>query len=164
MNLLLSLLPFLLVSTALTNVAVVSVDAQRLGGTEPPSPQGASLDDGQGDDEGTSLYLTVGISDRGFYISGRGGTLAAEPTPGGGGEPAPPLAGPTIGKRAGRYDYAALAAKMVEIKDSFPAEVRVHITADANIPYEVVVKVMDATRATPEGRPLFPEVILADLG
>jgi biopolymer transport protein ExbD len=56
---------------------------------------------------------------------------------------------------------------MQEIKKAFPEETRLNLTADANIPYVVLVNAMDSTRENPfelfEGRPkpLFYDVVLA---
>jgi len=48
---------------------------------------------------------------------------------------------------------------MIKIKNEFPDETRIFIYAQPDIPYEVLVKVMDATRQY-KGRNLFYDVIL----
>lgn len=65
-----------------------------------------------------------------------------------------------------QYDTAALARKVIDIKDSFPEERRLVIVAEPDIEYESVIDVMDATRDTqaPGGgeiRPLFDEAVLS---
>jgi biopolymer transport protein ExbD len=70
------------------------------------------------------------------------------------------------------YDYAKLQQKLIEIKKSFPTEESMIVSADGNAPYEVIVKIMDAARRTPDevdpatherkpGKILFPAVAFA---
>ena len=66
--------------------------------TEPPKP-----------DDKPPLLLTVSIDDKGFYIASKGTVVAgADGNKEGGG-------GPTIPKKDGKFDYAALNAKMIEM-------------------------------------------------
>ncbi len=63
------------------------------------------------------------------------------------------------------YDLHALTQKVIDVKDAFPDERRLIIKADADIEYEAVIDVMDATRdirlQTGEIKPLFDEVLLS---
>jgi biopolymer transport protein ExbD len=63
------------------------------------------------------------------------------------------------------YDYEALGGAMVEAKRLHPEEQRVVIAPEAGVPFEVVVRVMDATRdaAGSGGKrvSLFPQPLLA---
>ena len=52
-----------------------------------------------------------------------------------------------------------LTQEVVKIKNEFPDETRIFIYAQPDIPYEVLVKVMDFTRQV-EGRNLFYDVVL----
>jgi len=89
------------------------------------------------------LTLTVAITAQGFTIAGIGGVL------------------PPIPLRAdGKYDYDALTQKAVEIKDRYPGERKVVITADQEVKYEVLIKSMDALRNKGE-RILFDSVKLS---
>ncbi|MGC4121575.1 MAG: hypothetical protein QM765_44760 [Myxococcales bacterium] len=60
-----------------------------------------------------------------------------------------------------------LTARLVEVKRAFPSETKVTLVADPAVPYEVLVRTMDACRENParrgEGRfePLFYDVSLA---
>jgi len=75
------------------------------------------------------LTLTVFITHDGFIIAGRGGQLPPMPR-----------------KPDGEYDYDTLLAKAVEIKDAYPTENQVIISAERDIKYEVLVKAMDTLR------------------
>jgi biopolymer transport protein ExbD len=70
------------------------------------------------------------------------------------------MGGPTIPKRGDEYDYEALTKKISEVKDAFPDETKIIITAEQHIKYEVLIKTMDATREA-NGRMLFPDVVLS---
>mgnify|MGYP006268531433 CR=1 FL=1 len=157
-----NLVMFMLLSmTGLISLGVVNVSAPRIGG----EPQAAQA---QGQDQ-PKLLLTVAISKKGFYIAGAGGVL------GGPADQATVDATqpPTIGLRPdGKYDYAGLTEKMKLIKDRYPNETNLILSADADVPYEVLVQTMDACRETraagPEGsldrKPLFFDVSLSILG
>jgi hypothetical protein len=49
----------------------------------------------------------------------------------------------------------------MEIKEAFPEESRLIITAEPEIPYEYLIGVMDSARETKEHRELFPDVVLS---
>lgn len=64
------------------------------------------------------------------------------------------------------YDNASLTKKILEIKDAFPEESRIVISAEPDVEYEAVIDVMDATRDVRDAgsndlRKLFDEVILS---
>ena len=108
------------------------------------------------------LTLTVAISDKagaaGFYIAATGAVL-----PGLGGNPN----APTIPKKGDDFDFAALTAKMKEIKAGLPAlgypnETKIILSADPTVEYSTLVHTMDATRGV-AGAPLFPDVTLAQM-
>jgi biopolymer transport protein ExbD len=62
------------------------------------------------------------------------------------------------------YDTAALTEKMTAIKEAYPSERRLIVTASPDVDYESVVQVLDATREVrqPNGqkRVLFDEVVV----
>ena len=63
----------------------------------------------------------------------------------------------------GDYDYKALTEKLMEIKAD-PAnadETKATFNADAQIPYEIVIKTLDAMREDTKGKQLFPDVAFA---
>ena len=154
LDILMNLIIFMLLSmTGLAAFGILNVNAPNYGG---PSA-GANPDD----PNTPKLLLTVGISNKGFYVAAVGGVLgaAAENAPA-----APGQGEPTIPKKAdGTYDYAALNAQMVTIKKTFPTESKVIVAAQNEIPYEALVATMDALRETQgasEKRLLFPDVTL----
>ncbi|MHB8875678.1 MAG: ExbD/TolR family protein [Myxococcaceae bacterium] len=154
LDILMNLIIFILLSmTGLAAFGILNVNAPNYGG---PSA-GAGADD----PNKPTLLLTVGISNKGFYVAAVGGVLGAAPA-----ESAPAAPGqgePTIPKKAdGTYDFAALNAQMVNIKKAFPNESKVIVAAQNEIPYESLVNTMDACRETmgTEKRLLFPDVTL----
>lgn len=146
MNLIIILIPALLISAAFVQIAVINVSAPQIGsGVAEEKPQ---------EENEKKLNLTIAVTDQGFTVAGTGAVL-------GGGESGDE-AGPTIPKTPdGEYDYEALTAKLAEIKDAFPDEEQVIINAEPDIKYEILVKVMDASRETPDNRLLFPKVVLS---
>ncbi|MBM4281662.1 MAG: hypothetical protein FJ137_13185 [Deltaproteobacteria bacterium] len=59
------------------------------------------------------------------------------------------------------YDYARLQQKLIEVKKTFPTEESMIVSADGNTPYEVIIRIMDASRKTADGNLLFPAVAFA---
>lgn len=61
------------------------------------------------------------------------------------------------------YEYTALVAKLIELKQAAPEDKRISLMLEPGIPYEILVSLMDAVRAdssTPgsSGAELFPQV------
>ncbi len=151
-----NLVMFVLLSmTGLVAFGVVNVSAPRIGADAAAAPA-----------EQPKLLLTVAIAKGGFYVAGAGGVLGAEPGTPDASRP------PTIPRREGKYDFAALAAQMQAIKDRFPSETAVILSADPDVVYDVLIQTMDACReatvkrpdGTSERRPLFYDVSLSFLG
>ena len=101
----------------------------------------------------------------GFNIGASGATLDGN-SEGREGQPLIPM----VSKGgAPAYDTKALQERLVEIKKSFcinkdSAECideSMIISADGAVPYDVVIKVMDAARRSPDGRILYPAVAFA---
>jgi biopolymer transport protein ExbD len=122
------------VSLANINVTVPSISSGGGGGDEnepPPKPP---------------LNLTVSVGASGFTIAASGGVL------------------PIVAKLPnGRYDYKTLTAKLKEIKSApdNAAETKANFSADANVPYDIVVATLDAMRTAEDGKVLFPDVAFA---
>ena len=53
-----------------------------------------------------------------------------------------------IPKRAGSYDYEQLVRRLKEVKSKHAATEDIIISPDANIKYEIIIKVMDRCRET----------------
>ena len=71
---------------------------------------------------------------------------------------------PNIPKLAnGQYDYKTLTSKLKEIKSNpdNAEETKATFNADAYIPYELVIKTLDAMRQDKKGKMLFPDIIFA---
>jgi biopolymer transport protein ExbD len=84
----------------------------------------------------TALNLTVGISQRGFYVAGAGGLLRQEGSP------------PQRRVTVEHHDYRQLTRLAQKIKARYPNERRVVLVADRQVPYAVLIRTMDALRGT----------------
>jgi biopolymer transport protein ExbD len=152
LNILFMLILSILAMTSWTQLAMLNVSAPSIGG-------GAS-GDGAGPAEpetASALNLTVFVRKDGFNVGASGATLDGN-SDGRTGQPLFPLV-----QKNGQpeYDYKRLQDKLMEIKKSFTEEESMIISADGAVPYDVVIKVMDAARRTPDGRILFPGVAFA---
>ena len=157
LDIVVNLVMFMLLSmTGLIALGVVNVSAPKLGGE---AAAGAA-------ENQPKLLLTVAIAKSGFYVAGAGGVLGADAATPDATRP------PTIPLKDGKYDFAALAEQMKAIKDKFPNETAVILSADPEIVYDVLVQTMDtcreATVKKPDGsserRPLFFDVSLSFMG
>lgn len=100
-----------------------------------------------------TLGLSVLVVPDGFSVKARGGNVAP-----GCNDTGPGLA---IAKKDGQYDYAALkqcAARLKAASPDFKDEVGVTISANPQIPYQVIISTMDAVRNDEAGEQLFPDV------
>lgn len=141
LDILVNLILFLLVTQAtLISLGLIDVTAP----TQVPPGPGPRTDQ-------QSLKLTIGIADGGFFIAAKGGVLGDEKDQ------------PTIARLSdGAFDYRALTAKLRAIKNAFHDTDAIYVAADDDIPYDVVVKTLDAARADAQG-PLFAAVAFAQL-
>ena len=120
---------------------------------------GKVLEAGTSDDEKKPLNLTIAIAENGFRLTAGGadinqvlGIEAIVPTdPAAAAAAAGQPAGVVIPKKKDRYDFVDLYLKLVKIKDAFPDETIINLTADAKIPVKYVVGVMDSMRFRLEG-------------
>ncbi|MBI3185779.1 MAG: biopolymer transporter ExbD [Myxococcales bacterium] len=153
LDILMNLIIFMLLSiTGLVTFGILNVNAPSYGA----GVQGPGEDPSQ-----PKLLLTVGISNKGFYVAATGGVLGQQSPEGA--AAAPGQGEPTIPKLPdGSFDYAALSEQMVNIKQAFPNETKVIIAAQSEVQYEALVATMDACRETtgPSRRVLFPDVTL----
>jgi biopolymer transport protein ExbD len=93
--------------------------------------------------EAPKLNLNVTISDTGFIIAGSGGVLYEDDVPG---------KLPTIPRQGRDYDFGRLTGMMVQLKTRYPDESVAILGANAGIPYDTVVRTMDAVRERPGKR------------
>jgi biopolymer transport protein TolR len=155
-----NLVMFMLLSmTGLITLGVLNVSAPKIGGAD----AGAA---GEKPDR-PPLLLTVAIGRQGFYVAGAGGVLGKDAaTPDASRPPTIPL------KADGKYDYASLSEQMKKIKDQFPNETAVILSADPDVVYDVLIQTMDACREASvkaadgkiERKPLFFDVSLSLIG
>lgn len=158
LNIMFMLILSILAMTAWTQLAMLNVQAPQIGGN-------SGANDGSGvtpPENVSTLNLTVFILPDGFNIGASGATLDgnAESRPG---QPLITKVEKTSasGKKSIDYDYNRLQQKLIEIKRTFPDEETMIVSADGNIPYEVIVRVMDAARKSSDGKILFPAVAFA---
>lgn len=157
----------LLTSTGLIQIGVINVNAPRYQEGE----AGGQADEQPPDKQ---LNLTVGITYQGFFIAGVGGVIGGVTTElGADGAPKGPtiplLTRPETCRDAlarkvpppvSCYDFKRLTLELVKVKNVFPNETKIIIYAHPDVPYEVLVKVMDSSRQEGE-RALFYDVILS---
>jgi biopolymer transport protein ExbD len=154
LNVMFMLILSTLAMTAWTQLAMLNVQAPQIGGD-------SGGDSGADKPPGTALNLTVFVLKDGINIGATGATLdgASEGRPG---QPLLPKINVTQnGKTTATYDYANLQKKLIDIKKTFPQEQSMIISADGDVPYDVVVQVMDAARKSSDGKLLFPGVAFA---
>lgn len=154
-----NLVMFMLLSmTGLITLGVLNVSAPKIGGEG-----GAAA----AAEAGPKLLLTVAIGKQGFYIAGAGGVLGSDANASDLTRP------PTVPlKGDGRYDYAALSQQLAGIKEKFPSETQIILSADGEVVYDILIQTMDACReqlvknpdGTAERKALFFDVSLSVIG
>jgi biopolymer transport protein TolR len=133
-----NVLMFVLATVAITFTATIDATPPRRGPCPPVEP---------------TLGLTVLVVPDGFSVKAKGGNVAPGCVDTG--------AGLVVPKRGADYDYDALKACAIRLKGSasaFADERDVTISANAQVPYEVVIATLDAMRRTDSGGELFPMV------
>lgn len=155
-----NLVMFMLLSmTGLITLGVLNVSAPKIGGEGSAAAAAAEA--------GPKLLLTVAIGKQGFYIAGAGGVLGSDA---GGSDLSRP---PTVPLKAdGKYDYQELSRQLGTIKEKFPNETQVILSADGEVVYDILIQTMDACReqtikqadGKSERKPLFYDVSLSVIG
>jgi len=140
-NLIVVLVPFLLSTAVFTRLSVLdlSLPAQSTGALETLSAE--------------KLNLEIVIRADGIEVGDRiGGLIQRIPR-----------------TEAGRYDIAALSLTARTIKERFPDKMDATVLPEPNIPYDVLVQVMDAMRAGHQVQgtkvvevALFPDISIGD--
>jgi biopolymer transport protein TolR len=149
----LNIIPFL---DIITNVlmfvlATISVTFTTMIDSEPPHAGGQSA---RAPTKPT-LSLNIIVVDKGFIVSAFGQRIG-EGCQG-------PGAGLAVGLRSGStdYDYSSLTACAKRLKNQVPEaadETAATLTANANIPYQVIIGTVDAIRKADDGQELFPDI------
>lgn len=152
LNILFMLILSILAMTSWTQLAMLNVAAPQIGGGNTGEGGGVAPPEAA-----SQLNLTVFVLKDGFNIAAVGATLDgnSEERPG---EPLIPLV-----SRNGKpdYDLNALQLRLITIKKSYPDEESMIISADGDVSYDTIVRVMDAARRTADGKLLFPAVAFA---
>jgi biopolymer transport protein ExbD len=153
-----NLVMFMLLSmTGLITLGVLNVSAPKIAGETTTAEK----------PDRPPLLLTVAVGRQGFYVAGAGGVLGKDAaTPAADRPPTIPLL------KTGKYDYASLTEQMKKIKEQFPNETAVILSADPDVVYDVLIQTMDACREAsvkgPDGKierkPLFFDVSLSLIG
>jgi len=147
MNLVTILIPLLLMGATMVNLSVIDTSLPGIVGdkTVPDEP---------------SLQLTVAITNLGLGLKSAAGGIEVA------GDLELPCATQPCGVDG--YDYAGLTDALARIKDDHPDENSLILLPEERVPYEVLVKVMDASREDVDqravdgsARPLFPMVVMA---
>lgn len=128
-------------------------------GVSPPRLESAAE---TGSESAPRLLLTVAIGRQGFYVAGARGVLAAADTSGQASRT------PTVPLKDGEYDYTGLTVQLARIKERFPAETRVIVSANPDVLHGTLIQTIDACReqlvtkvdGATERRPLFFDVSL----
>lgn len=134
MNLMVVLIPILLYSAEFVKLSIRGLNL-------PPASSGAGLqDERKPEEQEKRLYLTILISKKGFFIGSKGGYLSGEGKAED--EPSIPL------NEDGTYNYQMLQEKLIELKEKvvgkgFVDENSAIISAEADIPYKDIIRVMD---------------------
>ncbi|MEK7704623.1 MAG: biopolymer transporter ExbD [Myxococcota bacterium] len=156
-----NLVMFILVSmVGLISLGVLDVGTPKIGAPDTASAAAPAPSDTP------PLTLTVAISDKGFFVAGTGGVLPGDTGTTTNVDTERP---PTVPRKNGLYDYAALGELLAMIKVKFPNETRVILLAEDDIAYDFVIQTMDACRerkGAGEGggnQTLFPNVWLSTL-
>ncbi len=160
MNLMVVLIPLLLAGAEFVKVGIIEINL----------PPAKTLGPGQNKDQLAQekekqklLNLKLVITDQGITIGNDFGILRDASGK-----------GPTVGKTPdGKYDFAKLTQKLIELKNKianqgFVDENRVIMTAEPQIKYQTIIKVMDHVQTYVDEtdhsiKPLFPEVSFAKM-
>lgn len=164
MNLMTILIPMLLMSAQFVSLAVIDSTLPAISNVN-SAPSEAQPEEQKPDEQ--PLMLTVFIASDGFTIAGNDPDLMP---PADGSGAAAQNKVPCTGECAtpDSYDYKGLTAKLGAIKGRHVKEENVILVPSPKLPYEVLVRVMDAARedtvnrtADGKAKSLFPYVVIA---
>ena len=139
MNLMVILVPFLLITAVFSRLAILQLNLPG-SSTEAVDPQDQTF------------QLEVTVRSNKIEVGDRNqGALGVYPNSGDG------------------YDFEALSAKLVEIKKGYPTKTDVAVLLEQDIPYDVLVQVMDRVRVNVSieeeeivRKDLFPDISIGD--
>lgn len=142
MNIMFLLIPALLLAMEVASMAAVAIS--------PPKTTISKATDPDPPIDEKSLKLKVFILSDGFRISSAEQQQGAEVGKSvDSREPTIPLATPNApADDYYRYDYAALGAMALDLKSAYPHETVVTVSAENDIPAQVLINTLDALRGT----------------
>ena len=149
MNLVCLLIPCLLIQMAMIEIAVINVSSPFINNKSNKTLKATK--------HSPDLNLTLTISDKGIYVTSSVNNLFTDKKD----IKAKKDSSPTINKANGKYDYISLKNILNIIKDQYPEESKVIMMAEPDIPFDIIIEVMDLARGTKDERLLFPDVILS---
>ena len=142
MNLVTILIPLLLMSAQLVQIAVIDSSLPAISPiTTPPPPQHDAL-----------VTPSLLISRQGVTIQGAEDVLTAE-------DARVPCASQPC--QPDTYDYSGVQERLDRIKQAHPGAEVVILVPEDSIPYEVLVALMDAARERADASTLFPMVTIS---
>ncbi|MBW2462994.1 MAG: biopolymer transporter ExbD [Deltaproteobacteria bacterium] len=149
LDIVMNLIMFLLMTTS-TAIALAQINSQL-----PEYSRGIG---GRSSNEEPTLNLTVLVVEQGAIVTGSGAKLA----PGCRDVNNSTAAGDviTVPRINGEYDWAGLTECASRIKEQFPEENEVKVTADPLIEYRHLIAALDALR-NKDTEALFPDVLIA---
>jgi biopolymer transport protein TolR len=100
------------------------------------------------------LNLSVFVTQNGITVTGSGGKLAPGCATTSTGDVL------TVAKRGGTYNWEGLTDCVATVKEEFPDETRVTVSADNLVEFQDLISAMDAVRMK-DGEELFPEVLIS---
>lgn len=142
MNIMFLLIPALLLAMEVASMAAIAIS--------PPKFCNESSSDKPAEPPKPELQLSVTILGDGFRLTHAGQQLGAELGKAqDSGAPSIPLAIPDAPlSHYDRYDYAALEQRAREFKDLYPSETVVRVSAENDIPAQVLISTLDALRGS----------------
>ncbi len=135
MNVFVIVIPFLLLTAVFAKTAIIDILL----------PQEDQAQAEENTDEDVPEVLIVKITKKGFELDGIG-------------------KGKVVPRIKDRLDYKGLTEELIKLKDKYPDKKEVILLFEPHVSYDTVVKVMDTTRETVDGkrRELFPFVSLGE--
>ena len=155
LNIIMLLIPFLIMSTEFTRIGILEVSSPSGCGCSTPSPYAKAT---------PPLVLTLTVTAKGATLLTRGARipqgcdLSAESMKAARLEA---TGAPTIPRIGKDIDQKAFQQCLIHIKNLFPHERRIIMTAEMETPFQEMISLMDSAREDQKKQPLFPEILFS---